>query len=105
MKLIPWKKNLKKYYTKSDIFVLTSLYEGLGNVLLMLLIIVFHVFIQNVKSGNEILLNQMGDIQLKLKIVSIRKNVNVVQIINSLNKTYKSTKLYRFLQTIILKNI
>lgn len=34
IKFISWKKNLKKYYQQSRIFVLPSLYEGLPNVLI-----------------------------------------------------------------------
>ena len=70
VKLIPWKKNLKKYYTKSDIFVLTSLYEGLGNVFIDAVNNSLPCIYSKCKSDQmKYYLIKMGDIQLKLKIV------------------------------------
>ena len=103
VKLIPWKKNLKKYYLNSDIFVLTSLYEGLGNVFIDAINNSLPCIYSKCKSGpNEILLNNRGgfpieikkNIQLKDKMIYVVQNYK-----HSLSKTYIShKKLYRFLQ-------
>ena len=103
VKLIPWKKNLKKYYTKSDIFVLTSLYEGLGNVFIDAVNNSLPCIYSKCKSGpNEILLNQNGGYPIEIKNSDQlgEEMINVVQDYKkSLNKTYKSyKKLYRFLK-------
>ena len=34
IKILSWKNNLSKYYLNSNLFVLTSFYEGLPNVLI-----------------------------------------------------------------------
>ena len=104
VKLIPWKNNLKKYYIKSDIFVLTSLYEGLGNVFIDAVNNSLPCIYSKCKSGpNEILLNEKGGYPIEIKS-SIQLSKAMKYVVNnykdSVNKTYIShRKLYRFLQT------
>lgn len=55
------KFNLKKYYQTSDLFILTSLYEGFPNVLIEAASNRIPIISSNFKSGaKEILLNQRG---------------------------------------------
>ena len=51
VKLLGWRNNLKKYYLKSKLFVLSSLYEGLGNVLLDAVNYNLPIVTTNCKSG------------------------------------------------------
>ena len=54
--LTGWKKNLKKYYLSSKLFVLNSLYEGFGNVLIDAINYDLPIITTNCKSGpNEII--------------------------------------------------
>ena len=59
--LTGWKKNLKKYYQNASIFVLSSLYEGLGNVIIDAVNFEIPTIVTNCKSGpNEIILQNKG---------------------------------------------
>ena len=54
--LTGWKTNLKKYYLNSKLFILNSLYEGLGNVLIDAVNYNLPIITTNCKSGpNEII--------------------------------------------------
>lgn len=54
--LMGWKKNLKKYYLNSKLFILNSLYEGFGNVLVDAINFDLPIITTNCKSGpNEII--------------------------------------------------
>lgn len=54
--LTGWKKNLKKYYLKSKLFILNSIYEGFGNVLIDAINYDLPIITTNCKSGpNEII--------------------------------------------------
>ncbi len=59
--LTGWQKNLKKYYQHASIFVLPSLYEGLGNVIIDAVNYEIPTIVTNCKSGpNEIILQNKG---------------------------------------------
>jgi len=49
--LTGWKKNLKKYYLKSKLFILNSIYEGFGNVLIDAINYDLPIIATNCKSG------------------------------------------------------
>ena len=54
--LTGWKKNLKTYYLNSKLFILNSLYEGFGNVLIDAINYELPIITTNCKSGpNEII--------------------------------------------------
>ena len=73
--LIGWKKNLKKYYLSSKLFILNSVYEGFGNVLIDAINYDLPIITTNCKSGpNEIVdygkggfLTPIGDPELLSK--------------------------------------
>lgn len=59
--LTGWKKNLDNYYQRATLFVLPSLYEGLGNVVIDAVNFEIPTIVTNCKSGpNEIILNNKG---------------------------------------------
>lgn len=82
------KRNPFKYLAKSDIFVLSSNYEGLPNVLLEALACKLPVIATNLKGSNEILANgQYGILidpknkaELKEKMITMAKNEDLRQI-------------------------
>ena len=63
-----WIKNTNRYFFTSKLFILTSLYEGLGNVFIDAVNHEVPCIYTNCKSGpNEILLGKKGGYQIKLK--------------------------------------
>ena len=52
-----WTKNLKRYYSSSKIFVLSSIYEGLGNVLIDAKNYQLPIITTNCKSGPSEIIN------------------------------------------------
>lgn len=63
-----WIKNTNKYFYNSKLFILTSLYEGLGNVFIDAVNHEVPCIYTNCKSGpNEILLGRKGGYQINLK--------------------------------------
>ena len=60
VKILPWKSNLKQYYVNSNLFVLTSFYEGLPNVLIDAVNYKTPVISTNVSGAEDILLKQKG---------------------------------------------
>ncbi len=63
-----WIKNTNKYFFNSKLFILTSLYEGLGNVFIDAVNHEVPCIYTNCKSGpNEILIGKKGGYQIKLK--------------------------------------
>jgi len=59
--LTGWKNNLKKYYLNSKLFILNSVYEGFGNVLIDAINYDLPIITTNCKSGpNEIIDNGKG---------------------------------------------
>jgi glycosyltransferase involved in cell wall biosynthesis len=97
-----WIKNTNKYFYNSKLFILTSLYEGLGNVFIDAVNHEVPCIYTNCKSGpNEILLGKKGGYQIKLKdykqlaktikkaVVKYKSSVAMIR--------YSKTKINRFL--------
>ena len=63
-----WVKNTNRYFFSSKLFILTSLYEGLGNVFIDAVNHEVPCIYTNCKSGpNEILLKNKGGYQIKIR--------------------------------------
>ena len=86
--LTGWKRNLKKYYLKSKLFVLNSVYEGFGNVLIDAINYDLPIITTNCKSGpSEIIDYGKGGFVtpvrnpklLSKKILFCIKNYNIAQ--------------------------
>ena len=96
-----WVENLKKYYLNSKLFVLNSLYEGFGNVLIDSINYNLPIITTNCKSGpKEIIDNGKGGflvptknpILLSRKILYCLNNYQ-----NCIKKSkYSKNKIYRF---------
>jgi len=97
-----WIKNTNKYFSTSKLFILTSVYEGLGNVFIDAVNHEVPCIYTNCKSGpNEILLGKKGGYQIKLKdykqlaktikeaIVNYKSSIAMVK--------YSKMKINRFL--------
>ena len=97
-----WIKNTNKYFFKSKLFILTSLYEGLGNVFIDAVNNEVPCIYTNCKSGpNEILLGKKGGYQIKIKdykqLAKIIKKA-LVDYKNSMTMIkYSKRKINRFL--------
>ena len=57
IKIIGWKKNLSKYYNQSKYFILPSIYEGLGNVVIEALNYSRVCLVSNCKHGPKEIIN------------------------------------------------
>tara|TARA_B100001741_G_scaffold303183_1_gene293072 strand:- start:5618 stop:6739 length:1122 start_codon:yes stop_codon:yes gene_type:complete len=96
-----WKKKVSKYYKHASIFILPSLYEGLGNVVIDAVNYEIPTIITNCKSGpNEIIMNNKGGYIvpksnpeiLASKIIYVLKNYTKAK-----NKIlYAKKNIYRF---------
>lgn len=101
IKILGWKKNLDNYYKSAKIFVLSSLYEGLGNVVIDAVNFNTPVITTNCKSGPlEIVKKNKGGfivpisnpMQIAIKILYCLKNYKI-----ALNKAkYAKKHIYRF---------
>ncbi len=97
-----WIKNTNKYFFNSKLFILTSLYEGLGNVFIDAVNNEVPCIYTNCKSGpNEILLGKKGGYQIKIKdhkqLAKIIKKA-LVDYKNSMAMIkYSKRKINRFL--------
>ncbi|WP_415295276.1 glycosyltransferase [Candidatus Pelagibacter sp. Uisw_113] len=88
-----WTKNLDKYYKKSKIFVLNSLYEGLGNVVIDAANYELPIITTNCKSGPpEIIDNGRGGFLVPLKS-PLALSEKIKFVINN-NQVAKSKSLY-----------
>ena len=68
IKIIDWKNDLSKYYKESELFILNSLYEGLGNVVIDAVNYELPTIVTNCKSGpNEIVLGNKGGYTIPIK--------------------------------------
>ena len=68
IKIIKQTRNVKKFYLNSNLFVLTSLYEGFPNVLVESIMYNIPIISSNCKSGpKEILLNNKGPNIFRIK--------------------------------------
>lgn len=101
IKILPFKKNPFPYILKSDLFVLSSKYEGLPNILLETIVLKTPILSSNCSTGpKEILDNGLGGylfktgnyIDLSEKIIFFKKNQK--QSSNKANYAYK--RLSRF---------
>ena len=93
VKLINWTKNLSKYYSSSKIFVLPSIYEGLGNVIIESLNHFTPTLVSNCKSGpSEIILNGRGGYIFKKKN-SFDLFRNIIKIHNNYDQAKKKVIL------------
>ena len=70
IKLIPWKNNLEKIYNNNSIFVLTSLYEGMPNVIIEAINYNIPCISTNVSGVSDLLLNGKGGTIIKNNNVS-----------------------------------
>ena len=92
-------KNVFNYYKVADLFVLTSIYEGFGNVLVEAGMFRIPIISTNCKSGPKEILNngKFGDLvdvgdnsKLSRLIIKNLKKPNKIKILNM----YKSLKIY-----------
>ena len=60
IKILNWKRNIKNYFSKSDLFVLNSFYEGLPNVLIDAVNYQIPCISTNVSGAKDILINGKG---------------------------------------------
>lgn len=68
IKIIDWTNDLSKYYKESELFILNSLYEGLGNVVIDAVNYELPTIVTKCKSGpNEIILNNKGGYTVSIK--------------------------------------
>jgi glycosyltransferase involved in cell wall biosynthesis len=109
IKILNFQKNPFKYLKLSDLFILSSKYEGLPNVLLEAGVLKKFIISSDCSTGpREILKNGRGGLLFKIgdykdlsnKIIYYEKNKK--KLINKINYTYKS--LYRFDYLTNLKN-
>lgn len=97
-----WVKNTNKYFLSSKLFILTSLYEGLGNVFIDAVNHEVPCIYTNCKSGpNEILLKNKGGYQIKLRdheqlAKTIKKSLINYKYSKNMIKFAKK-KIHRFL--------
>lgn len=97
VKLINYKKNAIDYLNISDVFVLSSKYEGLPNVLIECLYLKKYIISSNCDTGpKEILYNgkigtlfKVGDYKQLYKIL-LKINLNSNLLLNKILKAYKS---------------
>lgn len=75
IKIIDWTNNLSKYYKESEIFILNSLYEGLGNVVIDAVNYELPTIVTKCKSGpDEIILNNKGGYTVPIKSPELLAN-------------------------------
>ena len=68
IKIIDWTNDLSKYYEQSELFILNSLYEGLGNVVIDAVNYELPTIVTKCKSGpNEIVLDNKGGYTIPIK--------------------------------------
>ena len=100
IKIIKWKQNLKKYFLKSDLFVLSSYYEGLPNTLIDAVNYEVPCIATNVSGVKDILVNGKGGIivpnndqqKLQQKIEYVINNYSKSKTMSILAKK----KIFRF---------
>ena len=104
--IITNKKNISNYYKIADLFVLTSIYEGFGNVLVEAGMFKIPIISTNCKSGPIEILNngKYGDLvdigdteKLSRLIIKNLKKPNI----NKISKMHKSLKIFNIKNHII----
>lgn len=84
-KIIPWTNNLKKIYVSSKYFVLPSVYEGLGNVVIEALNYSRTCIVSDCKHGpSEILINGKGGY-----IFKSQNHIDLFEKLNEAETNYK----------------
>ena len=118
IKILGWKKDLNHYYKNAKIFVLSSLYEGLGNVVIDAVNFNIPVITTNCRSGpSEIIKKNKGGFvvpvanpkQIAMKILYCLKNYEIAskkakyakKYINRFSEKKNSEKYYKELVKII----
>ncbi len=118
IKILGWKKNLKNYYRTAKLFVLSSLYEGLGNVVIDAVNFNTPVITTDCRSGPpEIIKKNKGGFvvpisnpeQMAIKILYCLKNYKLAvkkakyakKYINRFSEQKNSEKYYKELVKII----
>ena len=118
IKILGWKKNVKNYYRSAKIFVLSSLYEGLGNVVIDAVNYNVPVVTTNCKSGpSEIIKKNKGGFivpisnpkQIAIKIFYCLKNYKIAlnkanyakRYIDRFSEKKNSEKYYKELVKVI----
>ena len=118
VKILGWKKNLKNYYRTAKLFVLSSLYEGLGNVVIDAVNFNIPVITTDCRSGpSEIIKKNKGGFvvpvsspeQIAIKILYCLKNYKLAlkkakyakKYIKRFSETKNSEKYYKELVKII----
>ena len=97
-KIIENKIDLKKYYSKNDLFVFSSIYEGLPTVMVEAASYCMPIISSNFKSGSkEILCAGKGG--------SIFQTKNYLKLSELISKFYKNPKLFYKKEFICRKNI
>ena len=100
IKLIKWKKNLKPFFLKSDLFILSSYYEGLPNVLIDAVNYEVPCIATDVSGVRDILINGKGGLIIaNNNQKELEKNIEYS--INNYSKIKKKIflakkKLFRF---------
>ncbi len=92
VKIIGFKKNPYPYIYKSDVFILSSLYEGLPNVLLEALSLKKYLLSSNCPTGPKEILNN----QKYGKLFKIRDHVNLSKKILYCIKNKKEIRNYKY---------
>ena len=103
VKLVGYKENPESYIKTSDVFVLSSRYEGLPNVLIESLYLKKYIISSNCPTGPKEILNngKYGDL-FKVgnynQLFKLLKNFNnkSKKIKNKINKGYKSLKRFDY---------
>ena len=97
-KIIDNKTNLQKYYAKADLFILSSLYEGLPTVMVEAASNCLPIISSNFKSGSkEILCSGKGGYIFKKK--------DHIELSNLINKFFKDPSTFYKKEIICRKNI
>ena len=92
VKLVNWSNKLDKYFNKSSIFVLTSLYEGMPNVLIEAINFNLPCISTNVSGVSDLLLKGKGGVILKNNDVNELKN-NLIKISENYDFYLNKTKI------------
>ena len=104
VKIVGWTNKLSKYYLESKIFVLPSVYEGLGNVVIESLNYFLPTIVSNCKFGpSEIVLNGKGGYIFENKNKDDLLN-KIIKIIDNYNIANKKTLIgHKSLKRFLIK--
>ena len=91
IKILGWKKNIKSYFLKSDLFVLNSFYEGLPNVLIDAVNYEVPCISSNVSGAKDILINGKGGYIIPINNQTILEK-KIEYIFKNITKAKKKVK-------------